>query len=193
MITREITNELTPRLHKDAASTTIKAWPKMCPIVTNRRRNVIALYALTTLILNMLKTSKREEKGKKIEMKTNVCQIARFAPIGLDPPRCKPFSDRGLIGMIVVKSQLSPSELHSKGNVLASSHFTSAPASIQSMATKTDLCPAAASHKEMVSRRYAAIEEEQELHPRVAFMVKRTKEMQKQIGHCRLGYYLHYT
>ncbi|XP_052239555.1 CDK5 regulatory subunit-associated protein 3-like [Dreissena polymorpha] len=35
--------------------------------------------------------------------------------------------------------------------------------------------------KEMVSRRYAAIEEEQELHPRVAFMVKRTKEMQKQM------------
>ncbi|KAH3704659.1 hypothetical protein DPMN_079718 [Dreissena polymorpha] len=35
--------------------------------------------------------------------------------------------------------------------------------------------------KEMVSRRNAAIEEEQELHPRVASMVKRTKEMQKQM------------
>ncbi|KAH3715011.1 hypothetical protein DPMN_057714 [Dreissena polymorpha] len=63
------------------------------------------LYALATLILNMLKTSvagswPTRNKNKK---EPN-CSIK--TPIGLDPPRSKPFSDRGLIGMIFVKSQL---------------------------------------------------------------------------------------
>ncbi|KAH3812957.1 hypothetical protein DPMN_141400 [Dreissena polymorpha] len=58
-------NDGYPARLENAASTRIKAWPNMWPIVTNRRRNVYdraqydrELYALATLILNMLKTSR---------------------------------------------------------------------------------------------------------------------------------------
>ncbi|KAH3878111.1 hypothetical protein DPMN_001995 [Dreissena polymorpha] len=94
---------------RDTASTTIKVWPKTWPIVTNHRRNVYGrkLYALATLIFNMLKTSNRcrrrtvNANGPNEDHNFPNCSIK--TPIGLDPL----FSDRGLIGMIIVKSQLS--------------------------------------------------------------------------------------
>ncbi|KAH3820315.1 hypothetical protein DPMN_122061 [Dreissena polymorpha] len=103
MIERRQRFLLTPRSHKDASSTTIKAWPKTWPIATNRRsfpkRMMIALYAFATLILNMLKTSvARSWPTRIMKKKKKNSDRPRSAPY-------KPFSDRGLIGMIVVKSQ----------------------------------------------------------------------------------------